>query len=452
MAPPTSLVDLAANETLLTANTTISSNGQPAKPLPTPTEPQLAELDASLLQTTLTTNPRPYAQPREWGRADVTTDHWVTASWTEETGWAAPQLRPYTRMDLWPTASCLHYATECFEGLKAYRGHDGKLRLFRPARNTARMLVSSKRIACPSFPPSQLESLIMTLLATDGPKWLPTPGTFMYIRPTMIGTGHALGVRKPAEAMLFIIMTLFPVLDGPMRLLASSSSTIRAWPGGFGYAKVGANYGPSLLAQASAKAAGFDQVLWLFGEDASVTEAGASNFFVLLRDATTSRLQLITAPLDDKIILDGVTRRSILELARERLGSEMDVVERRYTMGELATAHAEGRFVEAFAAGTAFFIAPVTAISWRGEEMALEDSEQSYTHRVKRWLREIMYGDIEHEWGVVVPEMGFEEGPKLEETEVARVEAEIKKLMGKREWARAWERVKAEELGETQIC
>lgn len=128
---------------------------------------------------------------------------------------------------------------------------------------------------------------------------------------------------------------------------------VRAWVGGFGYAKVGANYGPSLLATQEARDRGYGQVLWLYGPDALCTEAGASNFFVILRCPETGRPQLLTAPLDDRLILDGITRRSLLQLARERLGAELDVVERRYGIAEVLQAAAEGRLLESFAAGTA---------------------------------------------------------------------------------------------------
>jgi branched-chain amino acid aminotransferase len=148
-----------------------------------------------------------------------------------------------------------------------------------------------------------------------------------------------------------------PSLDHPrgMKLLASQNG-VRAWPGGFGYAKLGANYGPSLMANGEARARGYDQVLWLL--DGMVTEAGASNFFVIWR-SREGKLQLVTAPLGDKIILDGVTRRSILQLVRERLvnGSNgfeaIEIVERQFTMEDIAEVIEEGRMVEAFAAGTA---------------------------------------------------------------------------------------------------
>lgn len=111
-----------------------------------------------------------------------------------------------------------------------------------------------------------------------------------------------------------------------LTILASKEDTVRAWPGDFGYAKVGANYGPSLIAQGEARERGFDQVLWLVGKECDVTEAGASNFFVMWR-TRDGRTQLITAPLGDKVILDGVTRGSVLELARQRISEDLEILE-----------------------------------------------------------------------------------------------------------------------------
>lgn len=338
--------------------------------------PIINELDSSMLIFTRNLSPHAVPEPNSpevWTQS-VCTDHMVTCQWTSTGGWAAPNLRPYGPLQLMPTASVLHYATECFEGLKFYRGHDLKLRLFRPDCNTRRMLNSATRISLPAFDPDELQKLIETLVAVDGEKWLPKsrPGSFLYLRPTMIATAAALGVQKPKEALLYIVACCFPSFDTPgemtgpsgsivqqasnaklgLKLLASKEDIVRAWPGGFGYAKVGANYGPSLIAQAEAKARGFDQVLWLLGKDCDVTEAGASNFFVVWRTGG-GRLQLLTAPLDDKIILDGVTRRSVLQLAREKLWEDLDIVERKYTMSEVEDAAGEGRLLEAFAVGTA---------------------------------------------------------------------------------------------------
>lgn len=343
----------------------------------------LPGLDASLLTITPTTSPRPVPAPNspEFQSLSTCTDHMITATWTSTTGWSAPSLQPYGALTLMPTASVLHYATTCFEGLKFYRGHDRLLRLFRPAHNCARLLRSATRIALPSFDPAELQKLIVQLVAVDGPKWLPTtrPGTFLYLRPTIIATTAALGVQKPRDALLFVVACCMPSFDAPpssppavtlpdptsngahkpgLKLLASDPDAVRAWPGGCGNAKLGANYGPSLVAGAEARARGYHQVLWLLGPEGVVTEAGACNLFLVWR-TKRGRVQLVTAPLDDGVVLEGVTRGSVLELARERLrgGSEgleaVEVVERRFTMGEVVEAVREERVLEAFVVGTA---------------------------------------------------------------------------------------------------
>lgn len=375
-----------------------------------------AELDASKLTYEFTTSPRPVPASIEAacaGTETICTDHMVTVAWNAETGWAAPQLRPYGPLSLMPTASVLHYATECFEGLKVYRGVDDKLRLFRPDCNAQRMLTSAVRISLPAFAPAEFEKLIVALMAVDGPKWLPRgvgPDEYLYLRPTMIGTQAQLGVQAPRSALLFITASYLPRLDavvGGMRLHTSPEDMVRAWVGGFGYAKVGANYGPSLQATIEARARGFHQILWLYGPEGYCTEAGASNFFVVLKDKDTGAVQLVTAPLDDRLILDGVTRRSIVQLARERLAGELEVVERRYTIAELQEAHAEGRLVEAFAAGTAYFVTPVSLVHHRGQDIPIPMASATggqYTQQVKSWISNIMYGREAHAWGLVVEE------------------------------------------------
>ncbi|RPA76468.1 branched-chain amino acid aminotransferase II [Ascobolus immersus RN42] len=410
-------------KTLETQGVSLDTNpGTVSEPLSTKNS-ALPDLDASKLTIQLTPNPKEV--PAEgfnpsW-RHDLTTDHMITCTWTDETGWQTPALVPYGPFQIMPTASVLHYATECFEGMKCYRGYDNKLRLFRPQLNAARMLMSSTRIALPPFNPEELVKLIYKLVATDGGKWLPKPGSFFYIRPTSIATHPALGVQKPREALLYVICCAFPTLDAkPMKLLASEGQAVRAWPGGWGYAKVGANYGPSLMASDEAQKQGFNQILWLFGEENYVTEAGASNFFVLWRNKETQKLELITAPLTDKLILDGVTRRSVLELARERLTKagavegleEIEVVERKYTMDEVALAAEEGRLVEGFAAGTAFFVVAVSLVSYKGKDIIFPnkgtnaDGTGVYGGAIKKWLKDTMFGNEEgkKEWVMVIDE------------------------------------------------
>ncbi|KAG5919017.1 hypothetical protein E4U61_001241 [Claviceps capensis] len=374
-----------------------------------------APLSASQLSYNLTTTPRPVPDEitATSGDETVATDHMITATWRASSGWASPELKPYGPLSLMPTASCLHYATECFEGLKAFRGHDGRLRIFRPDRNCARMRMSAARISLPLFDAPELEKLMLALLAVDGPRWLPRdrPGSFLYIRPTLIGTQSQLGVQAPREALLYIILTFMPRMDAPlggMRLHTSPDDMVRAWVGGFGYAKVGANYGPSLMATQDARRRGFHQILWLYGQQGECTEAGASNFFVVWQRPGDREIEIVTAPLDDKLILDGVTRRSCLDVMRERLGSGVHVTERKYTIDELLEAEAEGRLLESFAAGTAYFICPVSQIHHRGKEINIpigpDGQGGEITTKVKQWIGDIMYGREQHEWGVVVPE------------------------------------------------
>ncbi len=405
--------------------------------------PTVAALDASKLTFTPNLNPKPVPAPNSpevWSQA-YTTDHMLTVRWTEKHGWDAPEIRPYGPLSIMPTASVLHYATECFEGMKAYRGDDGRARLFRPDRNSRRFLQSATRIALPHFEPEEFLKLLKKFVGVEAPKWIAEKGSFIYIRPTMIATAAALGVQRPKEALMYIMMVCFPSLDDPsskppsvpsplapvsngvaeskptpskgMRLLASKHDMIRAWPGGFGNAKVGANYGPSLLAQGEARSRGYDQILWLFGEECYVTEAGGSNFFVLWKNKQTGRREMVTAPLGDGVILEGVTRASVLDLVRSgRLGEDIDVTERRFTMQEVIEAQKEGRIIEAFGAGTAFFIAPVQDIHFRGEEIVLplgggaRDGKRGdeFAMKVKGLLKDIMYGRLGHEWGVVIDE------------------------------------------------
>lgn len=231
---------------------------------------------------------------------------------------------------------------------------------------------------------------------------------------------------------MYIIAVMFPRLDEPrpalvmkngsgsetnganadasptgkgMRLLASQHDIIRAWPGGFGNAKVGANYGPSLLAQGEARARGYDQILWLFGEEGFVTEAGGSNFFVLWVNEDGER-ELVTAPLGDGTILEGVTRASVLDLVRAR--GDVKVVERKFTMGEVVRAADQGRLLEGFGAGTAFFIAPVADVHFRGLDVVFplgKGEGAKFAMAIKDELKGIMYGRVQHEWGVVVEEL-----------------------------------------------
>ena len=396
----------------------------PEQPLPngsTKTSSCLAKLDASNIRITLTQNPKTVPEPgsAEERSQKVCTDHMVSALWTAEKGWARPKLTPYGPLSLMPTANVLHYATETFEGMKLYRGFDRKLRLFRPLANCIRMVNSAKRISLPEFDPKELLKMIQKLCAVDGPKWLPKDraGTFLYIRPAMIGTDPCLGFEVPKEALLYIVISYWPQPAKPtkgkgLRLFASREDAVRAWPGGTGYAKIGPNYGPALLAHGEAKRMGYDQVLWLFGPDCQITEAGSSNVFVIWR-SQQGNLQMVTAPLSEKTILAGVTRQSVLDLAKERfattrkialedVGSQqveaLEVLEKNFSMAELISALNESKLLATFIVGTAAFVAPVSQINFRGQEINIDTEATLHVLLLRQWISDMMYGKEPNEW------------------------------------------------------
>ncbi|KIW79285.1 branched-chain amino acid aminotransferase [Fonsecaea pedrosoi CBS 271.37] len=389
-----------------------------------------AELDASNIKITLTKQPRSVPAPgsAEEKSQKVCTDHMVSAQWTLEKGWAQPEITPYGPLAIMPTANVLHYATECFEGMKLYRGLDGKLRLFRPYANCLRMLTSAQRISLPGFEPTALLGMIKKLCALDGPKWLPQDrrGSFLYIRPAMIGTDSCLGFEVPKEALLFAVISYWPQPAKPtkgkgLRLFASREDELRSWPGGTGFAKIGPNYGPALLAHGVAKKMGYDQVLWLYGPDCQLTEAGSSNVF-LIRRSQDGHLQMITAPLDEKTILAGVTRQSVLDLAREKFAKDQDVVvedatgpqhvaaveviERNYTMSELLADLEKGNLLSVFVVGTAAFVTAVSQIDFRGQNIQLETDATYHTELLRQWMYDIMYGKVSSGWADIIEEEG----------------------------------------------
>jgi branched-chain amino acid aminotransferase len=327
-------------------------------------------LDHTRLRYASTTIQRPvgWLNDPPTGLQSEGTDHMLMVRWNISKGWADPEIVPYGPLPIWPTASCINYATQCFEGMKVYRGHDDKLRLFRPEKNCRRLNKSAVQVSLPTFDTLELGRLIEALLALDCPRWLP-PGTCrgkaLYVRPAMIADGPQIGVKLPEDVLLFVIAVPWPeiptsLVENGLELITSRTDTVRAWPGGFGSSKIGANYGPTFITLGEARAQGFDQVLWLLGEEAAITEGGASNFFAVWKNATGG-IELITAPLEEKVILPGVTRDSVLALARERLSDgrhtsshpPVHAIERRFFMSELESAFEEGRLIEMFVTGTA---------------------------------------------------------------------------------------------------
>ncbi|XP_021955005.1 branched-chain-amino-acid aminotransferase, cytosolic [Folsomia candida] len=331
------------------------------------------------------------------------TDHMFTAEWEKPTGWGPPKISPLEPLRIHPAAKVLHYAIELFEGMKAYRGSDGKIRLFRPDLNMIRLLQGARRSMLPSFDPLEFVECMKRLIKIEE-EWIPHSETSsLYIRPTFIGTDPSLGVALSNHAMLFVILCpvgpYFATGFKPVSLFADPSY-VRAWPGGCGDTKLGANYAPTVFVQKTAEAAGLQQVLWLYGEDNQLTEVGTMNIFVFMKNEKGER-ELITPPLNG-LILPGVTRQSILDLARE--WKDFKVTERTITMKEVIQAQKEKRLLEVFGAGTACIVCPVSAISFQGTKYDIPTSEQEspvYQKFLKQ-LSDIYYGHISHPWGVLV--------------------------------------------------
>ncbi|SMN22774.1 similar to Saccharomyces cerevisiae YHR208W BAT1 Mitochondrial branched-chain amino acid (BCAA) aminotransferase, preferentially involved in BCAA biosynthesis [Maudiozyma saulgeensis] len=372
-----------------------------------------AALDASKLQITKNPNPSSPLPNDQLKFGQTFTDHMLTIEWNKGKGWSAPEIKPYGPLVLDPSACVFHYAFELFEGLKAYRAADNKITMFRPDMNMIRMNKSAARICLPTFDSEQLITLIGKLIEQDKNLVPEGQGYSLYIRPTMIGTTAGLGVSTPDKALLYVICS--PV--GPyyktgfkaVRLEATDYAT-RAWPGGVGDKKLGANYAPCILPQLDAATRGYQQNLWLFGPEKNITEVGTMNVFFAFRDSKTGKKELVTAPLDGTI-LEGVTRDSVLALARENLDpKEWDVNERYYTITEVEERAQKGELLEAFGSGTAAVVSPIKEIGWNGHDInvPLLPGEQSgpLTKQVAQWIADIQYGRAPHgNWSKVVADL-----------------------------------------------
>ncbi|KAH7906283.1 branched-chain amino acid aminotransferase II, partial [Hygrophoropsis aurantiaca] len=337
-----------------------------------------APLDASKLKITLTDFPKSLQKPEELRFGQTYSDHMLIMSFDPVTGWSTPEIKPYGPLSLDPSSSCLQYCTSVFEGMKAYVGPDGKPRLFRPELNMRRLERSAGRFVLPPFDGDELLKMIKRFVQIDS-RWIPNrEGHSLYLRPTIVGTRTALSYMTSESAMLYVIATpaglYFPQGLRPISLLAVKD-TVRAWPGGTGDQKFGGNYAPGLLPQKIAAENGYDSVLWLFGDDNTVTEAGIMNFFVIVKRENDDGLDVITPPLNGTI-LPGVTRASCLALAsnpsfQESNSLRLHTHELEFTMADLAEWSEQGRLLEALSVGTAAIIASVDRIGFDGKDITL---------------------------------------------------------------------------------
>jgi branched-chain amino acid aminotransferase len=315
----------------------------------------------------------------------------VTATWTPDAGWHDGRIEPYGPIPLDPAAAVLHYAQEIFEGLKAYRHADGSIWAFRPEANGERFARSAARLALPGLSVEDFLAAIDLLVRTDV-DWVPTGGEqSLYLRPFMFASEAFLGVR-PANEVRFVLIACpvgayFAGGIKPVSIWLSSTYT-RAAIGGTGAAKCGGNYAASLAAQVEAQAHGCDQVCFLDAvERRWVEELGGMNLYFVHADR-----RLVTPELTGTI-LEGVTRSSILTLAKEQ---GLDVEERRVDIDEWSRGVESGEITEVFACGTAAVITPVGRLVRDGGEVTspvtTPDGVGPVTRRLRQALVDIQYG------------------------------------------------------------
>jgi branched-chain amino acid aminotransferase len=322
-------------------------------------------------------------------------DHMLVAEYTGG-DWHAPRLVPYGPLAVSPANSALHYGQAIFEGMKAYRQADGGVAIFRPLDNWARLNTSAERMNMPTVPEDIFVQGLRELVKLDD-AWVPrTPGSSLYIRPFMFATDGFLGVR-PSESYHFGIITC-PVggyFTKPLRV-RFEQKYVRAAPGGAGYAKNAGNYGAAMLPTRLAQEEGYNQLLWTdASEHQYVEESGTMNVLFVIDG------KLIT-PAVSTSILDGITRRSVLQLARDW---GMPVEERKVSSREVMDALSNGTLTEAFGVGTAVTIAPIATIGFEGNDYDLPAlADDAFARRVGKGLDAIRSGEAPdpHGWMVRV--------------------------------------------------
>ncbi|MBN1381904.1 MAG: branched-chain amino acid aminotransferase [Deltaproteobacteria bacterium] len=328
------------------------------------------------------------------GFGKIFTDHFFTVKYHGDKGWYDPVIEPYRSLELDPTAMCLHYGQEIFEGLKAYRGKNDEIFLFRPTENIKRMNASAERLCMATIDPDLVMDAIRKLVILEK-GWIPRgEGTSMYIRPTMIATEPALGVHPSNEYLFFIVVgpvgAYYPEGFSPTKIFVSDEY-VRAARGGIGAIKAAGNYAASLFASRIAIDQGYTQVLWLDAiQRKYVEEVGTSNIFFVIND------ELFTPPLAGTI-LPGITRDSVIRLARS-WGIKVD--EKSLSMEEIVAAQADGSLKEVFASGTAAIVSPVGQINYKGQVYVINGGGiGSLTQKLYNEILQIQYGEKEDPFG-----------------------------------------------------
>jgi branched-chain amino acid aminotransferase len=306
--------------------------------------------------------------------------------------WQQPKIKPYGPMSIDPSARVFHYGQAVFEGMKAYKDEQGDVFLFRPDENFARINKSAKRLAIPEFPKDYFFKGLTTLLNLDK-AWVKNgEGNSLYIRPFVIATDSAIAAA-PSDNYRFMIICspAKAYYKGSVKVLIAEKYS-RSANGGVGFAKAAGNYAAQFYPTNLAQQKGFQQVIWTDAATHTLLEeAGTMNVFFRIDDT------LITAPTSDRI-LDGVTRKSIIQLAEDN-GIRCEV--RPITVNELIESSKNGSLKEIFGTGTAAVISPVSDFEHHDTVYALpEINDKSYSSILKKKMLSIQHNlsEDKHGW------------------------------------------------------
>lgn len=321
------------------------------------------------IKITKTQNPKKKPEPQTLEFGKVFTDHMFIMDYSSDSGWQNARIVPFGRISMHPASTVLHYGSEIFEGLKAYRRADGVVQMFRPIENVRRMNNSAERLCLPQIPESDFMEILDTFVALEQ-EWTPSEfGTSLYLRPFMFGNDETLGVHAVHNATFMLIAS--PVGSyykegiNPVKIMIESDD-VRAVRGGTGYAKCGGNYAASNRAGERAEKKGYSQVLWLDGvERRYIEEVGAMNVMFKISG------EIVTPALTGSI-LPGITRKSCIDVLKDKGYS---VCERLISVDELISALRNGLLEEAWGCGTAAVVSPIGELCYKDEKFIINNGK-----------------------------------------------------------------------------
>ncbi len=345
-----------------------------------------------------TTTPKEKPAAAGLGFGQTFSDHMFLMDYNNEKGWYNARIVPFGYLSIHPACTALHYGSEIFEGLKAYRKPDGSVQMFRPIENVRRMNRSAERLCLPQVPEEDFMQILDTFVGLEQ-DWTPSePGTSLYLRPFMYGNDETLGVHAVHNATLAIIASpsgsYYKEGINPVKIMIESED-VRAVRGGTGYAKCGGNYAASNRAGQRAEEKGYSQVLWLDGvERKYIEEVGAMNVMFKI-DGT------IVTPALTGSILPGITRMSCIEVLKSK---GFKVEERLLSIEELETALKEGKLEEAWGCGTAAVVSPIGELAYKDDIFVINEGKiGETTQMLYDILTGIQFGNGEDTFGWTHP-------------------------------------------------